>query len=628
MPVAAESVTDARRSAIQSVASSGPLQLEALEPRQLLAQLIGILPNDGQLLEEGQILHVAPTQLTFRFDETPPALDPSTIPANIVITRSGLDGVFGNGNDVVIQPGYIGVGESSNEAIVRFAATLPDDVYRIDAYGERLDFELDLGAQVTAVVPQPIQRIGGALTQARDQIVVYFNNDDLDPASAQDPRFYQLIFTNDTATNTDDGPVHRPISVQYDAGGRSRGADVFGAAGGVVDGTRDLSFADWHRRSGPVAAAAHRAGPAMPVPALRPPSTWGRLGAARSLSAQIEDRELYPLEFPGGNNDPGHRDLPLGVGQPAHSRHDLARRQPRADARTTRRGSRKIGFVFRDSYGFDPFGVPLRNLITEPQRQRTREIFELYGQYIGAQFFEVDQTTLPDLVAAEIPFFSIATGDMRAVDPVVVTGPGGVEGIAGGVLDPELGRGSDGDRGRGGAVRGFLRRHLVSGGDGDWSATCWAPATPTTCRPGTITSDQVIAGYTPEPMFPGDNDIVHAQHLFRPEGRDIDMYRFELTETGLFTAETMAERLFDVSQLDTVLNLYREDSAGNRVLVSRNDDYFSNDSFIADAVGAGHLTMSASVPAATTNTIRSSRTTAWADARKDITNCVSTSVRT
>ena len=92
-----------------SFAKSGA-HLESLEPRQLLAQLIGILPNDGQLLEEGQVLSVAPTQLTFRFDETPPPLNPSSIPSNIVITRSGFDGVFGNGNDVTITIG----GQSGN----------------------------------------------------------------------------------------------------------------------------------------------------------------------------------------------------------------------------------------------------------------------------------------------------------------------------------------------------------------------------------------------------------------------------------------------------------------------------------------------------------------------------------
>ena len=44
----------------------------------------------------------------------------------------------------------------------------------------RFSFQLDLGPQVVAVVPQPISRNAqGALTQARNQIQVYFNNDDL-----------------------------------------------------------------------------------------------------------------------------------------------------------------------------------------------------------------------------------------------------------------------------------------------------------------------------------------------------------------------------------------------------------------------------------------------------------------
>ncbi len=494
-----------------------------------------------------------------------------------MITRSGNDGVFGNSNDVVIRPGYIGVGESANEAIVRFATTLPDDTYRIDAYGERLSFQLDLGAQVTAVVPQPIQRVGGSLQQARDQIVVYFNNDDLDPASAQDPRYYQLIFTNDTATNTDDGQVYRPISVQYDAAG-DRAVLTFAEALEELStgpGTYRLRIGTDEAAPLPPqqSESANDAGSSF-VTAIE----LGDLGRSQIVSASIEDVEPYPLDFPGGNNDPGHRELPL-ESENQHIPDTILPDGSRVPTKDAEGGISKIGFVFRDSYGFDPFGVPLRNLITEPQKQRTREIFELYGQYIGAQFFEVDQTTLPDLVNAEVPFFSIATGDMRAVDPVVVTGPGGVEGIAGGVIDPEL---------------GVIPTAIVDAAElfedsygGTWFQAAMELVTyllgtnyAFDLPPGTITSDQVIPGYTPEPMFPGDNDIVHAQYLYRPEGRDIDMYRFELAEAGLFTAETMAERLLDVSQLDTVLNLYREDSSGNRVLLSRNDDYFSNDSFI------------------------------------------------
>ena len=39
-------------------------------------------------------------------------------------------------NDVVVDPGFIGLGDSPNEILVRFAETLPDDLYQIDIYGE------------------------------------------------------------------------------------------------------------------------------------------------------------------------------------------------------------------------------------------------------------------------------------------------------------------------------------------------------------------------------------------------------------------------------------------------------------------------------------------------------------
>ena len=89
-----------------------------------------------------------------------------------------------------------------------------------------VDFDLNLAPQVVGVVPQPISRVGSVLTQARNQIVVYFNNDDLDPVLAEDPSFYQLIFTGhtnefdaafDTVTSTDDGPAILPTSVRYNA---------------------------------------------------------------------------------------------------------------------------------------------------------------------------------------------------------------------------------------------------------------------------------------------------------------------------------------------------------------------------------------------------------------------------
>ncbi|MBT3890130.1 MAG: hypothetical protein HOF72_05855, partial [Planctomycetaceae bacterium] len=318
--------------------ASRQLFLESLEDRRLLAvgpQLIGIQPNDGELLlfdAPDYIRDTAPRDLLFRFDENQ-VFSPTNLDG-IQITRSNLDGDFtpasvttdfnsdgvleikfsatklgveqndiklvfskrdlggpgtpsigvvgkridislninvGNessaadlvtalsqhdaaraliqaeiivgeedfdiaspsnsysplltsgANDVVVTPGYQGVGDFPNEIIVRFAETLPDDLYRIDVYGDGLNalrndqgvafgdltddavddgidqfvlFELDLGAQVIAVVPQPVVRqTDGSLVQNRNQIVVYFNADDLNPASAENTNFYQLIYT-------------------------------------------------------------------------------------------------------------------------------------------------------------------------------------------------------------------------------------------------------------------------------------------------------------------------------------------------------------------------------------------------------------------------------------------------
>ena len=63
----------------------------------------------------------------------------------------------------------------------------------------------------------------------------------------------------------------------------------------------------------------------------------------------------------------------------------------------------------------------------------------------------------------------------------------------------------------------------------------------------------------------------------------VDLYKFETTETGILTAETIAERLATTSLLNTRLVLYREvevDGTKQREVIAQNDDYFSNDSLI------------------------------------------------
>jgi len=230
--------------------------LETLEPRQLLAgpQLIGIQPNVGELIVEGSTVNTAPRVLTLRFDDGQ-SIDPTSLEA-IKISRAGDDGTLGTDDDVVINPGLVSLGDNaSNEVVVRFSERLQDDQYKVEIFGyddpskgivglqnslgefiqpratgQRVDttrFNLRLGALIESVVPQPvIRQADGSLTQNRNEIVVYFNEDPLftendengQPTirSAEHPRFYQLMLTQGTVRNTDDALYH-PERVIYDS---------------------------------------------------------------------------------------------------------------------------------------------------------------------------------------------------------------------------------------------------------------------------------------------------------------------------------------------------------------------------------------------------------------------------
>jgi hypothetical protein len=630
------------------------------------AALIGAINNDAvanKLIRVSQVAGRATSRIT----------SPQLIPS---VTLLGA-------NDIVLTPGFVGLGEAQNIAIFRFAENLVDDVYRVNLLarpgggrlpvsetngkvfrdGEAnlsLTYELDLGAQVVSIVPQPIRRLpNGRLEQARNQIHVYFNDDDLNVSAAQNPSFYELIATNDTVRNTDDVSF-RPISVSYDP-----------AADRAV-----LTFAaDLDQLLGPGVAATFRlrigTDEALPVapttltPATDPGSSFntaldllnlfetgsvlvvradgrsladgqvvtvisrqgvtrrfefddsllgpqgvtagneqvlfssqstpdeialalanainnvnmGVLATANGNRIQLQNDQRvtfspglsaitkasqgliisssidnvgqpYDLTFPGGINEPGHRDIPV-------ENHFLG-------GPDSLSGITRAFYNFQDEYGFSPQGAVLRNAITEVQKQRVREIFELYSTYLGIQFVE-----------SSFSGMTIAVGDMRAIDPTIATGPGGVLGVAAGGLTGRLVMDlQDFDQQNDAFGDLFFRvamheiGHLLGyGHDTELPAL-------------TIMSGlaQAVTARA-EPVFPGDHDLVHGQFLYRPESKDIDLYRFEVPQRGLFTAETIAERLPNASQLDTVLTLYRE-TANGREVVARNDDSFSEDSFL------------------------------------------------
>lgn len=759
------------KSVQRRIAARRNLLVERLEDRKLLAvlgpKLGGIQPNDGDLLplknidDDGQdqiaVRNVAPRSLTFRFDETQ-VIDAATL-GGIRILRSGFDGQFGVG-DVEVVPGYIGVEDSprQNEVIVRFAETLPDDLYRIELYGiddalsgitalrntdglalgdvtadgvdngqsVTADFELELGPQVVAVVPQPVVRVPvtpgsnqTVLQQAQNQIQVFFNNDDLfieDDAlgnptarSAENPAFYQLIFTRETVDNTDDVAI-RPISVNYDpdadmatltfaqnldqlldpSDGSLLGPGTFrlrvgtnevapppptvvepapavsahfntgGQAGGGVDVTftarEDYAKAVYVsitkgflptsappsvsvvgdvirvvlNENGPstaddlrLAIEAHPAADALIGVAVEgDPSTditvsasaatnlrvfglgssfetasvLGEISDAQYLLIQSSiDAQQTLFDLPGSSDEPGQRDLPLEIVNEQYINPNFG---PDSVA-----GITTIYYNFRPDYGFDANGNPVTNSITENQKTRVREAVELWGQQTGVQFLET--------VSEGMTFVS---GDLNALnpnDPAVVTQSGAGFRVR---TDPE-----------------FKRSMLIIDSNRQWNdqfGADWFQRTmigmgfmlglqlssdmPVTNLMSFSTSEPYQGGVTnflggtpPEPVFPGNRDLINAQYIHQPEGKDIDLYRFDVRlpshdpdqpKTGLLTVESFAERLPNSSLLDTVLSLYREvevrDANGTvigyeRELIARNDDYFSSDSYVSVELGSG-----------------------------------------
>ncbi len=278
----------------------------------------------------------------------------------------------------------------------------------------------------------------------------------------------------------------------------------------------------------------------------------GILGdAGQDFFSQIQRQSIPLPQYPGGSDEPGHREIPAET----HG----------AGAGTTFRtpnSLRTVTYHFPDQYGTNPQGLPLFNEITPNQKQRAREIFELYSTLYG---FEVRETT-----GSGIP---IITGDIRAFEP---TFPVTVS-LSTVLISGALNHGSS-PYGGGwfeialheiGHAIGIIHSYDIPSVQGGSSVA--------------------------EDEFPGNHDIVHGRRVNRPDATDIDLYRFDVSQPGTIQAEIVAERLSTSSLLDSALKLYRLEADGSHTLVAQNDDYFSEDAYIelpVDAAGTYFLGVS------------------------------------
>ncbi len=259
----------------------------------------------------------------------------------------------------------------------------------------------------------------------------------------------------------------------------------------------------------------------------------------------------YNLTFPGTNDEPGHRDISIEGGGSAEGH---VGGSDGSDNIT------QLSYHFPTIYGNDVNGNPVFNQITEVQKQRVRQVMDIWSFYSGIQFTETPSSG-----------FGIAVGNVQVGDPGLP--PVGVGGLSGNPIIIN----SSVDWGQSEFGGGFFNvvLHEVGHNLGLLHASDLPPGN----IMGQGGEDALVSGYLGgvEPVFPGDGDITHIQLLHRPDNRDIDFYRFDVGTRGTLRVETVAQRrVTSASLLDSVLSIY--DSNFN--LVARNDDFYGKDSYL------------------------------------------------
>ena len=602
-------------------------------------RLLSIAPNSGQLLDpnvgnvaSANVLSVSPRELVFRFNGSQ-AIDDQSL-TGIRITRSGGDDDFSNGS-ILVTPNFLDLDESTRIVIARFGEPLPDDRYKIEVLGVSVDglpaiqntdeqalrprfagtdrdtyyMNLELGAKIVAVVPQPISRANnGSLVQNRKSIEVYFNNDDLSKTSAENPAFYKLILTRDSV-NPGDDQVFMPASVTYDAVA-DKAVLTFATEIDLLGGGNGTFRLRVGSNRNPITVTPNVTSLSVDTgDTLIAASTL--LGTLSGPVSHIINEQIVAtpasqllLNYPGSNSEIGSRDI-------------QDQQQLRLDADTNPyTTTRYYSFLQDRPYAQDGQGRPVNTAISDIQRQRVREVFEFYSQKLGIQFIETTGLLGPDGSST----LQVVVGDLLSGIIGDPGGPGGYVSIT--TLDslsnPSLAilDGSESwDNDFGFGTQPDNSKNPLTIEIGRTTLLQQLPSIPPDLRgpnffieamravglllglgqthdlpPGTIQGSEPTLGRAENPVeqiFPGDLDVVHGQHLYRPDNRDVDIYRFLVQpgQRGTIAIEAFSERLADSSNLDTYLKLFKRNTLTGVVeLVSANDNYFSHDSLIRTEV--------------------------------------------
>ena len=446
-------------------------------------QLISIIPDDGGLLLPGDTLNIAPSELTFNFDQNQ-TINSATL-AGIELVRSGGDGVFGNSNDAQITPGFIGIGTQPNTVVMRFSTPLPDDLYQVTIVGsgpnaltnasneafnkgvnQSQQFRLNLGPQVLAVVPQPISLpdpVTGVRSQAANEIDVYFNERLQEWAGHPgqlDPSLFQLIATKNTATTADDTvyvldpsvPTSTPV-VYADGTTHVAGQVFYNAANNEAK----LVFGQTALVSGPINLNALGTGSfrlrfgnsdtpqqaplAVPVPpqpdspstpnGTGPGDTFGTsmsTGALADGQTKLFDSSIDPLSvnagllFPGGDSAPGTQNVPdpTSISGLAAWIASQGIQNHLIDGRYTSSGGvTTIPYNFQDIYGADVNGNLLHNQINSNATQMQR-MRDIFSLF--SYYSGVNFVETPH------DGITVAVGDIRVAPSVPATSANGIEG--------------------------------------------------------------------------------------------------------------------------------------------------------------------------------------------------------